>query len=243
MNIDTGVTQASSIDHDDTCTLAPAHFQSRLTHSRLAKNKESPVLKKTLIAAALGIAFATPAVAQGPFAVRLGFDNVNPKSNNGTLAGTLRADVDSNSSFTFGATYFFSPSLGIDFQTALRKFEHEVRLNGVPAAEVEHRPTTLQLQYFFGEGAIRPYVGAGWGWTSIEPTAAFGPLRGANLSLDNANGFTVEAGADIAFAENFFVRLSAEYLSFESDAFLNGAAIGTVDVNPWILGASVGYTF
>lgn len=201
---------------------------------------------RSLIALALATALAAPfgAVHGADFAVRVGFENVSPKSNNGTLANTLRADVGSDSHFTLGATAWFTPNLAADFQTALGRFEHDVRLNGTPSAIVEHRPTTLQLHYYFDTGSgLRPYVGAGWGWTSVKAARVFGPLAGADLGLSNANGFTAEAGVDIVYADAWFVRASAEYLSFESDARLGGAPIGTVKVNPWILGLSLGYQF
>lgn len=200
---------------------------------------------RSLIALAVAAALSAPVAAPAAdFAVRVGFENVSPKSNNGTLAGTLRADVGSDSQFTLGATAWFTPNLAADFQTAIGRFEHEVRLNGAAAATVEHRPTTLQLHYYFGDGqGFRPYVGAGWGWTNVKPKRVFGPLTGADLGLSNANGFTAEAGVDIVYADAWFVRASAEYLRFETDARLAGTPIGTVKVNPWILGLSLGYQF
>lgn len=202
--------------------------------------------KPSLIALALAAAMAAPvgAAHAADFAVRVGFENVSPQSNNGTLANTLRADVGSDAQFTLGATAWFTPNLAADFQTAIGRFEHDVRLNGTPSAIVEHRPTTLQMHYYFGNNSgFRPYVGAGWGWTSVKPKRVFGPLAGADLGLSNANGFTAEAGVDIVYADAWFVRASAEYLRFESDARLGGAPIGTVKVNPWILGVSLGYQF
>lgn len=200
----------------------------------------------SLVALAIVAALSAPVgtVAAADFAVRVGFENVSPKSNNGTLAGTLRADVGSDSQFTLGATAWLTPNWAVDFQTAIGRFEHEVRLNGTPAATVEHRPTTLQAQYYFGgNGSLRPYIGAGWGWTNVKPKRVFGPLAGANLGLSNDNGLTAEIGVDIVYADAWFVRASAEYLSFESDARLGGAPIGTVEINPWILGLSLGYRF
>lgn len=202
-------------------------------------------MKHSLLALAAA-AFLAPigSASAVEFAARVGFENVSPKSNNGTLAGTLRADVGSDSSFTFGVTAWFTPNWAADFQSAFGRFEHDVSLNGTPSAIVEHRPTTLQAQYYFDlGGSFRPYVGAGWGWTNVKPKRVFGPLTGANLDLENADGFTAEVGVDVGFAESWFVRASAEYLSFESDATLNRAAIGTVDVNPWIVGLNIGYKF
>lgn len=200
--------------------------------------------KNSLVALAVAAILAPVGTASAlDIAARVGFENVSPRSDNGTLAGTLRADVGSDSSFTFGVTAWFTPNWAADFQSAFGRFEHDVRLNGTPSAIVEHRPTTLQGQYYFDFGNVRPYVGAGWGWTNVKPKRVFGPIAGANLDLENADGFTAEIGVDVEIAESWFFRANAEYLSFESDARLNGAAIGTFKVNPWIVGLNVGYKF
>lgn len=206
------------------------------------------MLKKLLIAASVTAALAAPlAQAQDmDFAVRVGFESVNPKSNNGFLANAFTADVESNTSFTLGGTLFFTPNWAVDFQTAIRKYNHEVRLNGAASADVEHRPTTLQAQYHFvgdRNAMFQPYIGIGYTWIAVEPDRTFGPLAGANLALSDSNGLSYEIGADVNFAPQWFARFSAERLKFETDARLNGAPIGTVSVNPWVWGASIGYRF
>lgn len=207
------------------------------------------------IAAALVVALALiapgAASAEG-FAVRLGYLNVNPDSDNGRLAGAYDAEVDDDWSATIGLSYFFTPNLAVDLQTAIGEYEHDISLTGgatgLPTLNdanlvgVEHRPTVLQVQWHFAPGEqFSPYAGVGYGFTSVD--VARNDTGLGVLDTDNADGFAIEGGVDFNFANNVFVRGSVQYLQFETDVTLGGADIGTVDVNPWIYGLSVGYRF
>lgn len=205
------------------------------------------------LAAAAALALAAPAAAHAEgFKVRLGYVNVNPKSDNGRLAGAYDVEVEDDWSATIGATWFVTDHIAIDGQTALAKFKHDLKLTGgatgLPTLAdanlvgVEHRPTTLQVQWHFApDQQFSPYVGVGYGWTSISVERNQTGL--GVLDTDRADGFTAEGGIDFNFENSVFVRGSVQYLSFETDVSLGGADIGTVDVNPWIYGVSVGYRF
>jgi outer membrane protein len=205
------------------------------------------------IAAALALALATPgaAFAEG-FAVRLGYLNVNPDSDNGRLAGAYDAEVDDDWSATIGLSYFFTDNIAVDVQTALTDYEHDISLTGgatgLPTLNdanlvgVEHRPTTVQVQWHFARGEqFSPYVGLGYGFTSVD--VARNDTGLGVIEADDADGFTAEGGVDVNFDNGLFLRGSVQYLSFETDVTLGGADIGTVDVNPWIYGLQVGWRF
>jgi outer membrane protein len=207
------------------------------------------------IAAALVIALALVAPGAASvegFAVRLGYLKVNPESDNGRLAGAYDAEVDDDWSTTIGLSYFFGPNLAVDLQTAISQYEQDISLTGgatgLPTLNdanlvaVEHRPTVVQVQWHFAPGEqISPYAGVGYGFTSVK--VARNDTGLGVLDTDNADGFAIEGGVDINFENNLFVRGSVQYLQFETDVTLGGADIGTVDVNPWIYGVSVGYRF
>ena len=48
---------------------------------------------------------------------------------------------------------------------------------------------------------------------------------------------------DIDVAPNWFMNVDVRYISIESDASLNGVGIGTVEIDPWIVGLNVGTRF
>jgi len=137
-------------------------------------------MNKISTALVLALALAAPGAASAEgFSVRLGYLNVNPDSDNGRLAGAYDVEVEYDWSATIGASYFVTGNIAIDVQTALAKFKHDLKLTGgatgLPTLNdanlvgVEHRPTTIQAQWHFAPGEqFGPYIGAGYGWTSIS---------------------------------------------------------------------------
>ena len=81
------------------------------------------------LAIALG-GLAAPAFAQqaGEWTISVGAHQVNPKSDNGKLAGgTVPIEVDSNVRPTITAEYFVRDNLGIEVLAAW-PFEHDINV-------------------------------------------------------------------------------------------------------------------
>lgn len=198
------------------------------------------------LATALGAGLCLAPVANAQeFTARLGYHSVNPKSDNGTLAG-LRADVDSDQSFTGGVSWFFHENFSTDLWAGLSKFKHEVSLDGAGVvAEVEHRPIALGVNYHFGSQAFRPFVGLGYNWVRVSPRRGVGILEGTTISTSNASGLTYVFGADIALGESAFLRADARRLDFDTDVAVAelGGGVGTANVDPWVYGVSAGFRF
>ena len=82
-------------------------------------------MNKSLLVPALALALAasaTPAFAQskGDWTLGVGVHQVNPKSNNGSLAdGTLHLDIGSDVKPTITGEYFVRDNLGIEVLAAL----------------------------------------------------------------------------------------------------------------------------
>lgn len=193
------------------------------------------------VAAALA---ASGAQAQG-FTATLGYQNTDPKSNNGTLAGA-RASVSDDWSLTGSLAYGFDNGLEVELWSGLSKFEHEVSLAGLgTVASVEHRPTTLSLNYrFMRDSAFRPFVGLGYGWVSVSGERSLGALSGLGIAGDSANGVTFTAGADYYFNDRFFVRADVRKLDFDTDVTVETLGrVGTAEVDPLVYGLSVGVGF
>src|SRR5690606_41366836 len=82
------------------------------------------------VSAALALAsLSAPAMAQsaGDWTLGVGLHSVDPKSDNGTLAGTLRADVDDDIKPTITAEYFIRDNLGIEVLAAA-PFKHDIKI-------------------------------------------------------------------------------------------------------------------
>jgi outer membrane protein len=198
----------------------------------------------TNIALALGLVFlATNAHAENVTAT-LGFHNVNPKSDNGILAGA-NASVEDDWAATGSIAYHFADNWSAELWTGLNKYEHDVSLAGLgTVGSVQHRPTTLGVNYhFMKDSQFRPFVGLGYGWVNVSGEQSSGALAGAVLRGDNSSGLTANVGADYYFSDGFFLRGDIRYLNFDSDVTVNGAAVGTANVDPLIYGISAGVSF
>lgn len=210
----------------------------------------SSKLVKSAVAAALAGAFLAGAAAQayetGDWLFRVGAYGVFPESDNLTnVLGTgATLNVDDGYSLGFNFTYMINPNIGIELLLAL-PFGHDITLSGLgTVAHTDQLPPTLSVQYhFMPYNSVRPYVGIGLNYTTFFNEDTEGALTGTNLSLDDSWGVAGQVGVDIDVAPNWFVNADLRYISISTDAKLNGVGIGTVDINPWVVGLTVGTRF
>lgn len=192
-------------------------------------------MKTRILAAALLTAVAMDAGADdSAWRMRVGVHNVDPKSDNGTLAG-MRATVDSAAGLTFNVDYFFTPHLAIDVLAAL-PFEHDIQLNGGAAGSTRQLPPTVSLQYHLQPQAkIAPFVGVGLNYTMFfNEESSLGDLR-----LDDSFGLALQAGVDLAFDRNWSAGIDARWIDIDTKVSLNGSNIGTAHLDPLVYGLTL----
>lgn len=190
----------------------------------------------------LGATLAMPAAqAQqaGDWLWRVGIHNVRPKSGNHALV-----HVDAAPSLTFSATYMLSPQWGVEVLGGL-PFSHDIRLNGGgKVGSTKHLPPTVSLQYHFNpDGAIRPYVGAGVNYTLFFDEKTRGALAGSRLALKDSWGVAAQVGVDFRLNQDWFATIDGRWMDIDTRARLNGTGIGTVEIDPYAFGLSVGRKF
>lgn len=198
-------------------------------------------MNKQGIAALVVLALASPVAAQqaGDLTVGLGIANVNPKSDNGTLAGgTVPVSIGDNTRPTITVEYFIRDNLGVEVLAAL-PFKHAIRSNGTEIGTVKHLPPVVSLQYHFdATPQFKPFVGVGVNFTGFWDGEAKGPLAGSDLRVKNSWGLAAHLGADYWLNERAAVRVDARWIDIDGDVLLDGADIGKVEVDPLVLGAS-----
>jgi len=205
-------------------------------------------MKKTLLLAALGAvlglsAATASAAGAGTWDLKFGAANVNPKSNNGTLAGTLRAEVNSNTKPIIGFGYWLNDNVQIDVLGSV-PFKHEARLNGDIAASLRHLPPTVSFQYHFApNGSFCPFIGLGLNYTFIYDEKPRGPLAGTRLKLDDSWGLAAQLGAEFKLNDKWALAADVRWIDIDSDASVNGTKVGTVNVDPVVIGAYLVYSF
>jgi len=210
-----------------------------MTHCRIA------------LACALALA-ASPALAQsaGTWTVGVGVHNVAPKSNNGTLVGTplgdLKIDVGNNARPTITAEYFLKDNLGVEVLASL-PFQHDIKVVGVgKVGSTKHLPPTVSLQYHFGTGKVRPFVGAGVNYTRFFSTKSAGPIAGARLDLSDSWGLAAHLGIDFKVSDKGALRIDYRFIDIDTKVKLNGANLGapnTVHIDPSVYGVAYVYSF
>lgn len=203
---------------------------------------------RTLIAASVLAAVAAPAAVgaheAGDLILRVGVHTVDPKSDNGTLAGgALAVDVDSDTRPTFAVEWMLTDNLGLDVLASL-PFEHDISLNGAHAGSTKHLPPTVSLQWHFNpRGTVQPYLGAGINYTLFSGERSAGPIAGSDLDLDASWGLAAHAGIDFRVGERWLVGFDARWMDIDTDVRVDGAAVGTVDIDPVVFGVYAGYRF
>ena len=208
-------------------------------------------LVRYALAASLALA-AMPAFAQsaGHWTLGVGVHNVNPKSDNGTLTatplGNLKMDIGSNARPTITAEYFLKDNLGVEILAAL-PFQHDINVVGVgKVGSTKHPPPTVSLQYHFGQGKVRPFVGLGLNYTTFFSTKTEGAIDGTNLDLSNSWGLAGHVGVDFQVSEKGAIRIDYRKIDIDTDVKLNGAKLGTrntVNIDPSAYGIAYVMSF
>lgn len=185
-------------------------------------------------------ALAVPALAQqqGDWTLGAGIANVNPKSGNGTLAGAA-ADIDDGTALTLTVEYFFRDNWGVELLVA-SPFEHDINLAGAYAASAKQLPPTLSVNYHFPTaGKVTPFLGLGVNYTTFfEEETTLGTLE-----LDDSVGLALNAGADYQITETGALRFNVRYMDIDTDAMLNGADIGTAEIDPVVVNLAYVHRF
>ncbi|MBK1660525.1 OmpW/AlkL family protein [Paracraurococcus ruber] len=185
----------------------------------------------------------------GDFVIGLGAIGVLP-GNSGGRTSLIGGKVEANNSATaqLDFTYFFSPNIAANLIAATTQHDIEVRnsaLGNVRLGHVWVLPPTLTLQYHpFAQSRFSPYVGAGLNWTFFYGYGGSKTAPVNRVRVDSAPGFAVVAGLDYELAPNWLLNLDAKKILLRPDASVNSGLVNArVNLDPWVVGASLRYRF
>ena len=198
-------------------------------------------LLPALVAAGLALATA-PVFAQsaGDWTVGLGVHQVDPKSDNGALAGgTLPLSIGSDARPSVTFEYFVRDNLGIEVLGAL-PFKHDIAVKGVgKVGQTKHLPPTFTLQYHFNsQGTVSPLLGLGVNYTTFFSEDTTGALEGARLELGDSWGLAAHAGLDFKVGDRSSVRVDVRWADIDTTVEVDGARLGTANIDPLVYGAA-----
>ena len=180
----------------------------------------------------------------GDWLVRAGASVVAPQSDNGNLnlgSAVTDIDVDDATGFTFNVSYFFTRNIAVELLAAYPD-SHDFELEALNLeGKVDHLPPTLSVQYHFPiNEQWNPYVGVGINWTMFSNAKVDAPV---SVSVDDSVGPAAQIGVDYAFNDKWLLNVDLRYIVIEGDVNVQGAKVGTVDINPWVYGINIGYKF
>ena len=182
----------------------------------------------------------------GDTIIRGGLATIAPGGSYSSVAAgafDLRADRDTQAGVSL--SYMVTESMSVDL-LASTPFEHDIEASqagGSAIGSTKHLPPTVTISWFPLAGTdlgFKPYVGAGFNYTTFWDEELD---SGADLSLDDSFGLAAQVGVDVPLDRQWSVGASAYYADIDTDAELNGADIGTVEIDPMIYRAHVVYKF
>jgi outer membrane protein len=151
-------------------------------------------------------------------------------------------------------TYFFTKNLAAELILTYPQ-KHTVRVQSLASdvGSLHELPPSLILQYHFTpEAQYRPYVGAGFNYTTYS-RVDLAPLNGVvntalggthNASVDRTNlGGVLQAGMDFKVGANSYINLDVKKVYIQSDLYLDGAKISTIKGDPVLWGIGYGFRF
>lgn len=198
--------------------------------------------------AALALAMV-PAVAEagdnnGNFMVRVQGTYVNfddDSSAVGTLPGAL--DLDNEFIPTATLTYFVNKNIGVELFCCFAKLQADHNVLG-EVADFWVFPPALTLQYHFDPmGGVKPYLGAGIQYILPFSEDGKGALAGQKVEVDDALGFTLQAGVDIEVGQGWYLNADVKKTWIEHTVSVNDVDQFDLGIDPWIFSVGLGYRF
>lgn len=218
------------------------------------------IIRRLGIVAMVGTLAFLPAVAlaksAGDFVMRMRAIGVIPDeggaADDGTtvINGNTSLDTDFVPELDF--TYFLTDNIAAELILATTIHQASVvgsTLGNVDLGTVRLLPPTLMLQYhMLPKGDISPYVGVGVNYTIFyDKSGGAGNKVVTVNSIDYSNGFGYgfQVGVDLKIDDKWHLNADLKKIFLNTDINLNNGAVkvNDADVDPWIIGLGLGYTF
>jgi outer membrane protein len=205
-------------------------------------------LNRTLVALAAAAGCIAPLVAHAdavtePWLVRVRAVHLD-SDNGGSTNPDLGLSINNRWIPEVDISYFFTPEWATELILTYPQ-EQTLRSAGTKIGSFKHLPPTLTLQYHVTSlGAFKPYIGAGVNYTRISNVKWESSVSGLNPKLDSSSfGFALQIGADYEIAKNTYLNIDVKKVQLGTDVRLGGNKIGSLDIDPVLIGIGVGWRF
>jgi outer membrane protein len=210
-------------------------------------------VSKTAAVAALTLGaafFAAPASAAGSpdtgiyagdWLVRLRAISIMPDVRSSDTLNALGTNVNNAIVPELDFTYMATNNIGVELILATSR--HQVTSNIGSLGGVGVLPPTLLLQYHFNNaGKVRPYVGAGINYTLFYNNGLHAGDQAVSIT-NHSFGPALQFGIDFQVSKRVFVNADIKKIWMHTDASLGGTPLGTLHIDPLVVGLGVGMKF
>ena len=183
----------------------------------------------------------TSGIHAGDVLVRLRAISIMPQVSTNNTLSALNVDVNNAIVPELDFTYMIRDNIGVELILATSRHQLTSSLGNLGGVNV--LPPTLLLQYHFNhQGKIRPYVGAGVNYTYFYNDGLHAGDQQISVKRSSF-GPALQAGVDVQVTKTVFANVDVKKIWMKTDASLNGASLGTLHIDPWIVGFGVGMKF
>lgn len=163
----------------------------------------------------------------------------------------LRSDNDDTTGLGLGIndrwipevdiTRFFTPNWAAELVlTYPQKQDLRSDALGIQLGTLKHLPPTLSLQYHLtGLAGWRPYAGVGVNYTRFSSVNL---VPGVDIQR-NSVGPAVGAGVDVPIGGGWLLNVDAKKVWIDTKVAVGGSPMGTLNIDPWLLGVGIGKRF
>lgn len=196
--------------------------------------------KQIIVAALLAAGSVTGAMAQasgqGPWMVRARAVHLDMANKDSTPLGLT---VDNKTIPEVDVSYFFTPNIAAELILTVPQ-KQTVSSVGTPIGTFKHLPPTLLVQYHFtGLNGYKPYLGVGVNYTDISKVSL-----PTGVTLDSHSwGGALQAGVDIPLDKNWSINFDVKKVYIKTNVYAAGASLGTLKLDPLLVGVGLGYRF
>lgn len=180
-------------------------------------------------------------IYKGDVLARLRAISIQPNERGSDTLGAINVGVNNAIVPELDFTYMIRDYLGIEL--ILGTSRHQVTSSLGKLGGVNVLPPTLLLQYHFNHaGKVRPYVGAGLNYTYFYNNGL--NVGGEGVSVGKSSfGPALQFGVDVQVTKSVFVNVDLKKVWMSTDATLGNKPIGTLHIDPLIVGVGVGMKF
>lgn len=198
--------------------------------------KKHTLTALAIVAASLVSSQAFAQAKEGPWMIRA--RAVNLASDNNDSTG-LKLSVNDIVLPEIDFSYFFTPNIAAELVLTVPQ-QHDLRAGGTKIGTVTQLPPTLLLQYHFNLDGFKPYVGAGINYTKFTGYDISVP----GVTIDSSStGAALQVGVDVPLGSGMYFNFDVKKVLIQTNVYANGANIGTLKIDPVLVGVGVGWRF